>query len=294
MTARGVVLRLGLFLVGFLPLLLIGSALLDDGGDERRQPIRRGAAEFEAPLIEPGLELVARHYDPGDCVLWEQDDRLSLPVDVDCADPHLFEVVGDAEFPGDGDYPSDAEWFEWADAGPCLELARSYLAQPYTAFPSLHIGFIRPTHEGWIEGERGVTCGLEGWIGSTGAGSTPISGRAVDLLGQPPWVAGTCLDRSLTTIDCAEPHVYQLVGYVELGPEEPYPDDARVDGIANDDCWPMVASYVGPGAVNPEILGWVQTPGESSWALGARMVACFVVEAGTDLVPRVRAGSLAG
>lgn len=87
---------------------------------------------------------------------------------------------------------------------------------------------------------------------------------------------GTEVSR-VETVDCAEPHVYEVIANVEL-PDGPYPGESEISEIGFERCLPEFQPYVGS---DYETSVWYLTPlvplGES-WP-DDRIVTCLVLQA---------------
>ncbi|MCT1516623.1 MULTISPECIES: septum formation family protein [Dietzia] len=107
---------------------------------------------------------------------------------------------------------------------------------------------------------------------------------------------GTCLtwqvdaaDRvtAFTTVDCAEPHRFEVAGRIDLsgvpgfGENTPLPDNSRLAPIGTDRCLPLITRYAGGREVDPagRFTGLVVPPSEEGWAKGDHTVLCGVAAA---------------
>jgi len=114
-----------------------------------------------------------------------------------------------------------------------------------------------------------------------GAASTPAD-EAAKAFDSP---AGTCLDwpaenpRAMRLQDCAQPHVFEVTGNVEISAEYPSsappPDEKRWQEIAGEKCTAGVAAYLG-GKLDPFGKYTVSAlkPTDDQWRSGDRKLRC--------------------
>jgi hypothetical protein len=118
----------------------------------------------------------------------------------------------------------------------------------------------------------------------TRASSSSAPDEALAAFDSP---GGTCLDwpadnpRAMRRLDCAQPHLFEVTSYVEIGqeygPDAPPPDEAQWQAIANDRCTPGVAAYLG-GKLDPFGKYSVSAlkPTFDQWRAGDRKLRCGV------------------
>lgn len=110
---------------------------------------------------------------------------------------------------------------------------------------------------------------------------------------------GTCLTWSVdavdrvtdfTTVDCAQPHRFEVAGRLNLigipgfGEGAPLPDKADLAPVGTDRCLPLVSRYAGGREVDPagRFTGLVVPPSEEGWNRGDHAVLCGVAAAELD------------
>ncbi|MBA2336330.1 MAG: septum formation family protein [Acidimicrobiia bacterium] len=87
---------------------------------------------------------------------------------------------------------------------------------------------------------------------------------------------GTEISR-VETVDCAEPHVYEVIANIEL-PDGPYPGEGQISEVGFERCLPEFQPYVGS---EYETSVWYVTPLvplDESWP-DDRIVTCLVLQA---------------
>jgi len=81
---------------------------------------------------------------------------------------------------------------------------------------------------------------------------------------------------TVTVVDCAEPHVYEVFAVFdhEAADEEPYPGDDAVLDYADAACRPYFEDYV--GADYETSIYWITsvTPSDETWRDGDREIVC--------------------
>lgn len=110
---------------------------------------------------------------------------------------------------------------------------------------------------------------------------------------------GTCLTWSVdaadrvtafTTVDCAEPHRFEVAGRLDLidvpgfGDNAPLPDNSDLAPIGTNRCMPLISRYAGGREVDPagRFTGLVVPPSEEGWGKGDHTVLCGVAAAELD------------
>lgn len=110
---------------------------------------------------------------------------------------------------------------------------------------------------------------------------------------------GTCLTWSVdaadrvtafTTVDCAEPHRFEVAGRLDLigipgfGEKTPLPDKADLAPVGTDRCLPLISRYAGGREVDTagRFTGLVVPPSEEGWTRGDHTVLCGVAAAELD------------
>jgi hypothetical protein len=95
----------------------------------------------------------------GDCLnemSSNADDQVSEVPQIDCAEPHDYEVYHVEDIPESGAYPGETSVQESADSM-CLEAFDGFVGMPY-AESGIDYTPLYPTEEGWGMGDREVLC----------------------------------------------------------------------------------------------------------------------------------------
>ncbi|MGH3993263.1 MAG: septum formation family protein, partial [Pseudonocardiaceae bacterium] len=96
------------------------------------------------------------------CLTWQQQDA-SDARQVDCAQPHLFEVTGTVDLEDLGaraPFPDPASWQELV-TGRCTERTNQALAGRFDPFGRFTVGAIKPSEHSWQRGDRTLRCGVQ-------------------------------------------------------------------------------------------------------------------------------------
>ena len=110
---------------------------------------------------------------------------------------------------------------------------------------------------------------------------------------------GTCLtwstdasDRvsTFTTVDCAEPHRFEVAGRIALhevpgyGRGTPIPEGARLDAVGTDHCRPLLTRYTQGREIDPagRFTGLVVPPSTEGWEKGDHAVLCGIASSELD------------
>jgi hypothetical protein len=248
-----------------------------------------GRVDAPGETTSTTIGLVGRSYSPGQCVTWDQTREwkgLRPTRIVSCDEPHLIEITGRHVLNLVGAYPTEPEWDDIIDNGECGRLAAQYLGGEIDPEGRFATGVIRPVPEGWGRGDREVWCGVQ----ATTTAVDHDSEFSVEFTGavrsQPQtslYGAGTCLARDPAagvitgTVDCAQPHAYEIVGAVDAGArfKTPPPADSGqwASGRLGDDCDRLARSRFGgrlPAGVETSVFPIV----EASWRTGKRTTEC--------------------
>lgn len=120
-------------------------------------------------------------------------------------------------------------------------------------------------------------------LGSFAALPSPAS-RAADKVEEappPPTAPGTCLNWSrkdaadTAVVDCAQPHLFEQAGTVQLADQPRLPDDRTWQQLVNERCTPVVLSYLN-GKFDPDgkyRVGALK-PSQKKWDAGNRELRC--------------------
>ncbi|WP_345415819.1 septum formation family protein [Pseudonocardia xishanensis] len=102
----------------------------------------------------------------------------------------------------------------------------------------------------------------------------------------PPTTPGTCLNWSradaadTAVVDCAQPHLFEQAGTVQLVDQQVLPDDPTMRRLVNERCSPVVLQYLG-GKYDPNgrfRVGALK-PSQKKWDEGDRELRCGVQSA---------------
>jgi hypothetical protein len=150
--------------------------LRDLGGTSDEAPTSPGREETAsrptdtAPSGQVGSGVDASEYviparDPGDCLTWTQGGDIAERSvrEVDCEQPHLWEVTGTFTVDGDGyaaSGPSESEWTTLIDLE-CGPMAEAHIGGPLDPAGRFQPTAFLPTPYTWEHlGDREVLCGI--------------------------------------------------------------------------------------------------------------------------------------
>jgi hypothetical protein len=252
----------------------------DDGASDDAGSVP-GVAGASSTTSSTRPEVVVEPYDKGDCATYDQSsDDETLHV-VECASPHLIELVEPREVGSDFDhYPGRAEW-EYVDATLCAPIVEQYLGTRIDPQGSFLAGSFRPTEASWDRGHRRVECGII----RTDDGGTPgllteFTGRVDGAHQYVALAPGTCLPRDADglgpPVPCAQAHVAEISGAVDLtGRIDHAPSGDELDRLVADDCKAQGGAYLGRPVAGDIGNGWFSIT-QVSWDAGHRVVECTV------------------
>jgi Septum formation len=122
------------------------------------------------------------------------------------------------------------------------------------------------------------------WPVAVGGATSTAADDAARAFDSP---SGTCLDwpaenpRAMRRLDCAQPHVFEVTGNVEISADYPSaappPDEKRWQEIAAEKCTPGVTEYLG-GKLDPFGKYTVSAlkPTDEQWRSGDRKLRCGI------------------
>ncbi|MGH3917332.1 MAG: septum formation family protein [Pseudonocardiaceae bacterium] len=243
-----------------------GMPLISSGGS--------GAVVSAQPLRAPAHT----------CLIWQALDA-SDARQVNCAEPHLFEVTAtvdlndldalDAHAP----FPDPASWRPLMTTH-CTERTNQALADRFDPFGRFTVGAIKPSEDSWRRGDRTLRCGVQ-YSGRSGVlylTTGSVVGQDMSDVHSP----GTCLGNDGKAVgeptDCAGPHAIEVVGVVDLSNAFPgdHPDEGAQDGVLDAECTRLAGEFAGgPDVVTEKKLTvfW-ETLRPESWQAGSRRVDC--------------------
>ncbi|MCE3550345.1 septum formation family protein [Pseudonocardia sp. RS11V-5] len=124
-------------------------------------------------------------------------------------------------------------------------------------------------------------------LGSLAALPSP-NGTSADVedIPPPPTTPGTCLNwaradaADTAVVDCAQPHLFEQSGTVQLTDQQTLPDDATMRQLVNERCTPVVLQYLG-GKFDPngKFRVGALKPSQKKWDEGDRELRCGVQSA---------------
>jgi hypothetical protein len=249
-----------------------------------------GAVATPGETTSTTLELERRTYQPGDCVLWDQSNdgpTSRFTQVVPCDQPHLIEITGRATAEDSPAFPPESEWNRQIATGECARQAREYLGSDLDPYGRFIVSALRPTHQGWNQGDRELWCGFE--AASRAADDDPM---VLDLFpgsvkSQPQamlWATGSCLGGQPGTgtfdgtVPCSDPHLYEIAGTVDAGPRfktPPAPGSSLWASRLGRDCEKVAKARFGRAL--PAGVGTAVFPIDpASWQTGRRTTECAV------------------
>ena len=201
---------------------------------------------------------------------------------VDCATPHLMEVVAAVALTGmHGAYPSAEAW-RLIDASQCGPVVERYLGGPIDPYGKYYAGSISPIKDGWDQGDRDIWCGISatGEIAGTAAALPPMLGRVRAQDQERVLAPGTCIGGPTVAdgveLDCALPHLFEVTGTVDLGGQglvSPTIDVIR--RAAAQPCSQVSTAFLGRSLPATLESGSLGVPPET-WAAGGRLAECVI------------------
>lgn len=220
----------------------------------------------------------------GTCLNWTESNATDARQ-LNCSDPHLFEVTGTVELGPElgpnAPYPTTEQWMQIKQQR-CTEVAVRYLKGDFDEEGRFIVGAFPPPQESWANGDRTLHCGLQrpGPAGEL----LRFSGSVRDLDQSDVYDIGTCLGISGAAMSgptsCAEPHSVEVTGIVDLGKEfsAGYPPSAKQDPFLATKCNELTAKYAGSptAAKDKKLTVYWDTLSKQSWEAGSRKVDCKV------------------
>ncbi|MDT3443641.1 MULTISPECIES: septum formation family protein [unclassified Pseudofrankia] len=294
----------GLAVLAFAATTIVG---LVAGDDAEKEPVAAPApvataAVTPSPTPLRNARLTQYDYERGKCYFWPFVNDPTPDVDeVPCSEPHLFESVADepidlsADFSTIAPYPSVSDW--WAiSARLCQQTVEAYLGHSIDPHGRIKIEPIIPVLEGWVLGEREMTCGVRV---SSSHPRDPVSyvstGSAKDLDQSRVWEPGVCLNAEGIPLLCEYEHVYVAVGDVVLPgvPGSAPPSDEQQGELIETSCAERAREFFGPSFQELELenLGVMWYPiTRDGWEFGNRTISCLIGYVNADGTPRVTTG----
>jgi hypothetical protein len=232
---------------------------------------------------------------PGDCLTWSTDAATEVR-EVDCAQPHRFEVAGPVPSPlGSGAaFPGDDQLTAIQDQQ-CAPVVSAYLGHRLDPMGRFQVGLLAPQQKPWEQGERAMQCGIKTVDGKGAALET--TGTVAHQDQSLSWPAGTCIGitaagRASAPVDCSTAHAFQVTAVVDLGARFPganWPTTEQQEKLLGSTCPDLTARWFGsPDGLRKSTLQlqWNKLT-QPAWNAGARRVLCFVASSkdGQTFVP---------
>lgn len=232
--------------------------------------------------------VVAANAPVGSCLTWSRPDQGDL-TQVDCAQPHLFEVTGSANVSGSAPpgapFPNLTSWQQLTRTG-CTDNATGYLGKldPNGKYV---VSALKPTMAQWNAGDRTLRCGLQS--SSPSGAAMPTTGTAKGQDQSAVYQPGICL--ALVNgvpggpVNCGNQHSYEIVGIVDLTSAFPngYPAVTDQQNKLAQLCVPIEKSYTGGANIGTYQLSltWDTIP-QVSWEAGSHKVNCKIGSLSSD------------
>jgi len=247
----------------------------------------------------------------GTCHLEEYQTESTLDAygPVDCAEPHVTEIVHVGEFAegaGDRVTPPPTGSDEWRDAfAACADGAADYLGADYR-FARLWLGVVVPSTEAWEGGSRWFRCDVLEYDDVILFGNTR-SGSLAGALDEGSDLRLGCFEVALTdddliermdSIGCDEPHHAEFVG-VWQAPDGAYLDDDDEDSAerVHSGCRETVAGFVDVPVDGDlpfrtgTIADWMD---EEDWENGDRGFRCYLWLSGEEITESLKGAGTDG
>jgi hypothetical protein len=93
----------------------------------------------------------------GDCIEHEADVEQADVATVDCADPHVYEVIGTFAVEGADAFPGEDNLVVQGQEGCFGTIFDDYVGLPFVE-SALHVTPLTPTAPTWSDGDRTVVC----------------------------------------------------------------------------------------------------------------------------------------
>ena len=246
--------------------------------------------------------VLARRYEVGDCVTYDQADNVLggsdyLSTDaktptrvVPCDRPHLYEITGTFQLRGHSEYPTQAQWNEiFRKAGDgCRPFAERFLNGPLDPSGKFISTGIRPSPAFWAKGNRDVWCALgpaqDALEGSNGRVFSEGSARGQSSSQTRLRPVGTCLaigpgaQQITTPVSCDKPHSFEVTGSVNIAdraPARPSADE-EWERLVETDCRRLAETYLARPIDNQTLRVSNSSISAESWLAGRREVECAV------------------
>jgi hypothetical protein len=239
-------------------------------------------------------DLEGRSYRPGDCVVWDEAERVRHDAYTDvvgCDVPHVLEMTGHVTLsdPFRAPYPTDAQWMAIYEdrCGPKTLSHLGYALWPDGRFTT---SGVQPTAAGWRNGDREVWCGIEaqppaGVVVTDPDAKVLFTGRVKDQDQHRLMDRGACVSSARdgspgasstsAVVACDLPHHFEVAGSIDIGGRtSPPPADWDDDGLVAQ-CEKVAVEYLGRKLRRDEWASWFAIS-DAQWAEGWRKLECSV------------------
>ncbi|WP_019201336.1 septum formation family protein [Tsukamurella sp. 1534] len=253
----------------------IGATLFATGAFEEKN-------EEHVPRLAASGSILARAK-AGACLAWDKEP--TTMAQVECAQPHKFEVAGEPsrELPESAKYPTEAALDSMRDQV-CPPVVNQYLGKRLDPKGRFQMGLLTAGQQAWETGDRTVRCGVQ-VVDGTGT-ALDVSGKMVNQDQSVSWPVGTCVgigERGQPTraVDCAQPHAFEVTAVVDLRkqfPDASWPTLQQQEDYLGGICPAQTTSWFGAddGLRRSGLqLNW-NTLSQPSWTAGSRSAICFL------------------
>lgn len=227
----------------------------------------------------------------GNCVIWNQDiskGATKRTEVVPCEFDHLFENVSKYELQRQT-FPTETEW-DSIIATDCADPVKTYLGYTLDPRGKFGIGAIKPTDDGWAQGDRTVHCGIQKvdplFKKNSGDLTLPVFRGVVKGQDQTLLLPiGACYLADGTTngvVPCIQEHTYEVVGSTDISKARSLPaSNSAWRSLTAASCTKQADVYAGgrlKGGLQASWLDFDQT----SWDAGRRSTECIAVKYDTS------------
>jgi hypothetical protein len=259
---------LGVLALGGTVVTLVSSASRDESG-----VIVDGG---DVGVFEPRI---------GDCLNLRDDevdaDVVTGFVGVPCSDPHSLEVFAAIDYPAIRSHPFPGREVIMTYAREnCVEHFEGYAGVPFVTEPVLDVSYFAPEEQGWIEGDREITCVLimvddSDLVGSmNGMGTIQVQSVSLGCYDMPD----EDVVFGLRPRSCDDPHDAEVysIRKERLSTSAGF-DDERLVEFGDRLCQEDLDVFLGSNRSNPDLTWSFFYPSPEGWAARDRNVICFVM-----------------
>jgi hypothetical protein len=280
-------------LLGVLAFRVQGA--MTDRDDEQKQERaqveqqRREREDRPDGATTAPVELGSQDYERGDCVTWDQGGGRVEPEVVNCAEPHLIEMIEPSvvDQGADAPYPNPRQWLGLIDEL-CRPVAVAYLDGRLDPRGRLGASAVYPLEDGWRSGIRRIWCGVlvRDPLDVGGGDNVAFEGAARDVDQANLLRIGACVHYSGTTVvPCREPHHAVVTAHLDLSDLSERPSDEQLQHRCDE---ADAGVETAPSAV-ATFIGFEP----DSWTAGTRKGTCMQMtldQAGDPILQKGTAG----